>query len=370
MALPRIFAGRKTGLPQSEQMHSAIFGFCLSYKWEKWYHTPVNGWYSILPTLCRFDDNLLPTSTSLEMATLLTIVIPTRHRNDLLTLCLAQLTPEIQGVPAESFRVIVTDDGSDTTAQQLITERFPTVQWVQGPRRGPAANRNHALRLAQSPWVVFTDDDCIPAAGWLRAYSAAIESGEKSGLPTNIYEGRTVCIAGLDSPLLHAPINETGGWLWSCNMAVKRDLLMQLGGFDEEFPHPHMEDVDFRERAYAHGAQICFLPDAVIDHPPRPDNFGAKVAPTHESEFMMFHKMQCGNDFRWLHLRRLANARLRKYWQHRHHPEAIVLVQSLFVELAYIMRHAGTWNKKYRERYRGADSAYLPEAAKRLRYVR
>jgi len=304
------------------------------------------------------------------MKPLLTVIIPTCHRDEMLALCLTQLSPEIQGVEAESYRVIVTDDGSKTTSEQLVATRFPWAQWVAGPRRGPAANRNNGLKFARSPWVVFTDDDCVPAHGWLRAYRDAIQTDEVNNTPHTLYEGRTTCVQGLNSPIMHAPINETGGWLWSCNLAIQHDLITRLGGFDDEFPHPHMEDVDFRERAYAAGAITRFLPDAVVDHPPRPDNLGAKVAPTHESEFMMFHKMRHGDDYRWLHVRHLVNARLRKYWQFRHHPDAVVLLRSLVLELSYTLRHASAWNKKYRERYRNAESSYLPEAAKRLHYVR
>jgi hypothetical protein len=66
------------------------------------------------------------------------IIIPTCHRNEDLAKCLERLAPGVQGLDPETYEMIVTDDGSFTTAESLIRERYPHVHWTQGPRRGPA----------------------------------------------------------------------------------------------------------------------------------------------------------------------------------------------------------------------------------------
>src|SRR5688500_16117871 len=97
----------------------------------------------------------------------ISVVIPTRHRNDLLALVLDRLAPGTQTLPADQYEVIVTDDGSITTAEAMIREKFSWARWTQGPRKGPAANRNHGASLAQGEWIAFTDDDCLPSSRWL-----------------------------------------------------------------------------------------------------------------------------------------------------------------------------------------------------------
>lgn len=300
--------------------------------------------------------------------TLLTVIIPTRHRDDLLALCLSRLAPGVQSLPADKYEVFVTDDGSETTSEKMVAEKFPWVTWLSGPRRGPAANRNYAAKYGSAPWLVFTDDDCVPSTEWLKAYADAIVADEAAGQSKDVYEGKTTCEAGVTSPLQHAPINETGGWLWSCNMAFRRPIFAKLGGFDEEFPFAHMEDVDLRERVLGMGAVTKFVPNAVVDHPPRPDNLFGKVAPTHESEYLMYYKTGGKGDFLLRHLRLLANARFRKYFAHRSHADAGVLIRSFFIEAAYVIKHGGAWQKKYRERYKGVKPLYMPDIADRLHY--
>ena len=67
-----------------------------------------------------------------------------------------------------------------------------------------------------------------------------------------------------------SPINESGGYLWSCNFAIQRELFAALGGFDERFPYACMEDVDFRERLVARVGKFAFWKDAAVCHPWRP----------------------------------------------------------------------------------------------------
>ena len=138
---------------------------------------------------------------------LLSIIIPTYHRNDLLAHCLDRLAPGQQTLSADRYEVIVSDDGRQTTAEDMIQSHYPGVKWVEGPHRGAGANRNNGAQQARGEWLVFTDDDCLPSPGWLEAYVSAITSGH------GIYEGLTGCEAGISSPLMHAPSNQTGGFL-------------------------------------------------------------------------------------------------------------------------------------------------------------
>lgn len=193
----------------------------------------------------------------------LSVVVPTFHRNADLARCLERLAPRAQALAADAYEVIVSDDGVASTAETMLRDRFPWARWVRGPRRGPAANRNCGARFARGAWLVFTDDDCLPEPGWLRAFAEAAPG-------RSLLEGRTITDRPGYGPFETAPINERGGLLWSCNLAVRAQVFRDLGGFDEQFPSPHLEDVDFRERARQAGVPMEFIPAATIVHPPRP----------------------------------------------------------------------------------------------------
>ena len=195
-----------------------------------------------------------------------TVLIPTYQRPEMLRVCLAAVALARSRTDAQGIEVIVSDDSRDTRTQEMVAAEFPWVHYVAGPRRGPAANRNCGARLAHGDWLVFTDDDCVPDPGWLAAYLRAFTHAED----TQLFEGRTRADRQRRSNMEESPVNETGGYLWSCNMALSTRLFRQLGGFCESFPHPALEDVDMRLRLEQSGHQPIFVPAASVCHPYRP----------------------------------------------------------------------------------------------------
>ena len=199
------------------------------------------------------------------MTPMLSVIIPTYHRNDLLAACLDCLRPGVQTLDQGAYEAVVSDDGHHSTAWQLLTDQYPWVRWVAGPRKGPAANRNNGAAAAQGPWLVFTDDDCLPAPNWLMAYADAIRTN-----PTiTVFEGKTVADRPRRRYDEEAPINETGGNFWSCNVCIGRETFGQVQGFDEGFPYAAMEDIDLALRIRQRCATSLFLPEALIVHPIR-----------------------------------------------------------------------------------------------------
>jgi GT2 family glycosyltransferase len=194
---------------------------------------------------------------------LFSVIIPTYHRNDLLAKCLDCLAPNVQTLPVEQYEVIISDDGSQTTAQEMICDRYPWAKWVAGSRQGPAANRNNGARYAKGEWLVFTDDDCLPDPQWLEAYAKAVVT-EPSCL---VFEGRTYVDRPRRTLAEISPANESGGYLWSCNFAIQRQLFESISGFDERFPYAAMEDVDLRRRLTKAGYKFSFIKTASVCHP-------------------------------------------------------------------------------------------------------
>ncbi|MEM9887152.1 MAG: glycosyltransferase [Bacteroidota bacterium] len=193
---------------------------------------------------------------------MLSIVIPTYHRNDLLADCLDRIAPEVQQL-GEAYELIVTDDGKQTTAQAMMAKNYPWATWVEGPHAGPASNRNNGAAHAQGTWIVFLDDDCLPDATLLRAYQAAIEKHPTA----KVFEGKIYADREQRRFDEESPINLEGGKLWSCNFCIKKTEFDRLQGFDESFPFATMEDIDFKIRLKDAGNEIVFIEEAAVCHP-------------------------------------------------------------------------------------------------------
>jgi len=184
----------------------------------------------------------------------ITVIIPTCRRPEALVRCLRALP--------SGARIIVTDDGGDEQTRTMMRLDFPHAGFISGPRRGPAANRNHAARVADGDWLAFVDDDCEPQPGWLDAIAAAT-------CDADIVEGQTVAPGATDSPFEEHVENLRGGVMWSCNLAVQRETFLAMGGFDEDFLEAGGEDMEFAWRVERAGLRVRFAPEALVHHPPR-----------------------------------------------------------------------------------------------------
>jgi GT2 family glycosyltransferase len=191
------------------------------------------------------------------------VIIPTYQRPEELAGCLDCLAPGTLELSFDDYEVIVSDDaGTGSETQRLVAEQYPWATWVEGPGRGAAANRNEGASHAQSEWLVFTDDDCRPQPGWLKAYSDVNRTAT-----LDIMEGKTTADREKTEPGWTAPINREGGVLWSCNFAIRRMLYHRIKGFDENYLSAGVEDIDFRIRAFEASNKRCFVSDAHVLHP-------------------------------------------------------------------------------------------------------
>lgn len=214
------------------------------------------------------------------------VVIATYNRRKLLQRVVEAL--QRQTLDPERFEIVIVDDGSsDGTAQALAGT---DVRVFSQPNRGPAAARNLGIREARGRWVVMTDDDTIPAANWLESVEQALlQHPEWVGV-----EGRTLCPD--PDPLGHWVENLRGGQYITANMAYRRDLLLEIGGLDETFPHPKCEDTELAWRCLQRG-QIGFWPAMELLHPNRPQALtGLLRSARYElSEFRLHRKL--GRDY-------------------------------------------------------------------------
>lgn len=180
---------------------------------------------------------------------------------------------------ARGFEVIVVDDGS-TDATAKIAASFKDARYFRQDNAGPAAARNRGAAEARGEVLVFTDADCVPRADWL--------SRLLRHLPDDADEDRSLfdriaAVAG--SYGIANPRSRLARGVWreivyrharcvpdrpevfgSYNVAVRRDVFNELGGFDEGYAGASGEDNDLSYRLRRAGYQIAFARDALVDH--------------------------------------------------------------------------------------------------------
>jgi len=187
------------------------------------------------------------------------VVVPARNAAATIAGALAALAA--QELSAEAEVVVVDDASEDATA--AVAERAG-VRVVRHERAtGPAGARNAGVAATSAPLIAFTDADCEPAAGWLRALLAGLRDADlvtgpiEPARPATLFD-RTLRRNGA------SPLFETA------NLAVRRALFERVGGFEPFAPAEgsgHFgEDVVFGWRAVRAGARIAYAPDALVRH--------------------------------------------------------------------------------------------------------
>lgn len=205
------------------------------------------------------------------------VVIPTYRRPDLLANCLrAVLAQQFQGRP---FEVIVADDGHDEAtraAVEVLQAEAPlgvALRYLRPPSgRGPAVARNAGWRAARAPLIAFTDDDTVPARGWLAAGWAAMAAE-----PAWSAACGAVRVPRSDGPPTdHERMTrglETAEFV-TANAFVRTAALRSVDGFDERFLRAWREDSDLQFRLAQTAGPVGRAPLAEVTHPVRPERWG------------------------------------------------------------------------------------------------
>lgn len=204
------------------------------------------------------------------------IVIPTVGRPSL-ALLLESLAASAGPLPRQL--ILADDRARPDGALRLgalparLTSRLRLVHSGGG---GPAAARNAGWRAAKASWVAFLDDDVIVGPSWLTDLAEDVENARAD----------TAGISGV----VHVPLPKdrrptdwergTAGlvdaqWI-TADLAYRRDLLCQVGGFDERFLRAFREDSDIALRVLDAGYSFSQGRRA-IEHPVRPAPWHASI---------------------------------------------------------------------------------------------
>lgn len=231
-----------------------------------------------------------------------TAVICTRDRPELLQRALTSLL----ALDPPADEVLVIDNApSDERTFEIVSGSFPTVRYVCENAAGLNFGRNRALAEARFPIIGFMDDDAVADRGWraaimyifrngpeIAAVTGRIEALELQTDAQRLFEDNGGFSQGLYPIRLpedtakpmngrHAPaIAWTSRMGCGCNLAVRKDVALALGGFDNALDMwplaPGGGDIDILWRMLDSGRLLEYQPDALVWHEHRKDMEGLK----------------------------------------------------------------------------------------------
>jgi GT2 family glycosyltransferase len=172
--------------------------------------------------------------------------------------------------------VVVSVDGStDGTGEALRSFAAPyELRTIEGPRRGRAAACNAAVRSARGEVLVILDDDMQPATACLRNHARHHAAGSR----TCVMGAVPVRLDDVSSPAGRYVARKFNAHLeklaepghvfalrdfYSGNASIRRDVLDEVGRFDESFTVYGNEDLELFLRLRAAGVEVRYDGDAL-----------------------------------------------------------------------------------------------------------
>ena len=204
----------------------------------------------------------------------ISVVIPTYQRCASVRRALEALAR--QTMAATEYEVIVPIDGSDDGTKEMI-EQFQAPYRLSAtwhPNQGRAAARNAGIRIAKGHLVVFLDDDMEPVPGFLLAHRDAHPPGSRRAVVGPV----PILVEASSPPIVHyrrsgmnahldrlAQPGYTLGFrdVYSGNLSLTRDVLREVGGFDETFKLYGHEDYELALRLLKAGVEFGYCPQAL-----------------------------------------------------------------------------------------------------------
>jgi cellulose synthase/poly-beta-1,6-N-acetylglucosamine synthase-like glycosyltransferase len=199
------------------------------------------------------------------------IVIPAYQAAAVLPHCLRAL--EHQSIDPARYEVIVVDDGSSDGTAAVAEQHMPALQLrvIRLSHQGPAQARNTGGQMAQGDLLLFTDADCEPAPDWIERLTKVFADPEISGVKGSYRTRQRSLMARFvqqeyedryDRMRLLSAID----FIDTYSAAYRRDVFLNMGGFDTAFPTASVEDQELSFRLAAQGHRLVFAPDAVVYH--------------------------------------------------------------------------------------------------------
>lgn len=207
------------------------------------------------------NETLLPTKPTIS------IVIPVHNGGENFRQCLLSLS---NFVPASVEIIVVVDGGTDHS--ESLAREFGAKVITRSSAGGPARARNLGAEAASGDILFFIDADVTIAADTLSGVIVAFQ--QQPGLAALIgsYDDAPGAPNFLSQykNLFHHYTHQSGfeeaSTFWGACGAIRRDIFLKIGGFDERYRYPSVEDIELGYRLKRAGYRIQLCKSVQVKH--------------------------------------------------------------------------------------------------------
>jgi GT2 family glycosyltransferase len=197
----------------------------------------------------------------------ITVVIPVYNGGEAFRKALSAL---LRASPPPDEVIVVTDGGTDASSDIAAALGVRVIR--RSARGGPAQARNQGAQAATGEILLFLDGDVLAPPGVIGHVRALFHGDPALDALFGSYD---------DAPeegdflsqyknLLHHYVHQNGReqafTFWAGCGAVRRDVFLALGGFDEKYTRPSIEDIELGWRLNRAGHKVALCKDLQVKH--------------------------------------------------------------------------------------------------------
>jgi len=212
----------------------------------------------------------------------ISIVVCTFNRSQMLSKCLHSLVT--QTANQDLFEVIVIDNNSTDDTSALLTDfilKFNNIKYFKECRIGLSHARNRGMLEATGKYIAYIDDDAVAYSDWVKQILHFIVRDDAG---VAMFGGPYTAFSTVTIPAWFPPeygsftlgesirsINAVDEFLCGTNMIFKRELLLEIGGFNTELGMvgnmlSYGEETRLQIEIKRSGYEISYVPAIRVKH--------------------------------------------------------------------------------------------------------
>jgi len=199
----------------------------------------------------------------------ISIVIPNYNGSETLKRCLEAVRSSYY----QGYECIVVDDASTDNTVEMVKSFADHIIQVKGGPLGPANARNLGARAARGDIIFFIDADVVIYPDTLGKVADSFNQSSELAAVFGSYDDQPGDVYFLSQyknlfhHFVHQQANENSRSFWSGCGAIRREIFLELGGFDTvKYPHPSIEDIELGHRLISRGYKILINKTIQVKH--------------------------------------------------------------------------------------------------------